>query len=27
VIEALPEGMKGFIARGLESHPLRELLP
>src|SRR5881394_3598489 len=24
VIEALPEGMKGFIARGLESHPLRE---
>jgi 4-diphosphocytidyl-2-C-methyl-D-erythritol kinase len=25
VIDALPEGMKGFIARGLESHPLREL--
>ena len=27
VIDALPEGMKGFIARGLESHPLRERLP
>jgi 4-diphosphocytidyl-2-C-methyl-D-erythritol kinase len=26
VIDALPEGMKGFIARGLESHPLRERL-
>ena len=24
VIEALPEGMKGFIAQGLQSHPLRE---
>jgi 4-diphosphocytidyl-2-C-methyl-D-erythritol kinase len=24
VIEALPEGMKGFIARGLDRHPLRE---
>ncbi len=24
VIDALPEGMKGFIARGLDRHPLRE---
>ena len=24
VMEALPEGMKGFIARGLDDHPLRE---
>jgi 4-diphosphocytidyl-2-C-methyl-D-erythritol kinase len=24
VIDALPEGMKGFIARGLKRHPLRE---
>ena len=25
VMEALPEGMKGFIARGLDDHPLREV--
>ena len=26
VIDALPEGMQGFVARGLERHPMRELV-